>query len=256
MQIKSIYRGARMSAFKAREVTREIQGLPVAAALDILAFTPEESGRPCRKDAQERGRERGEQRTICVPTSSSCRKPSSAKARRSSGFSPRPAAAPARSASAPATSASFYGRDRDQDDAPGESAGKKKHHRSRARRKTRSSGAKPAATAQRENHHTRITMGQKVNPIGYRLAVNRDWRSRWFASPKEFPEFLPAIIKIRLRERQAAPRGGLEDRHRARLEQHSRDDLHGPPRHRHRPQRRGDRKDDRGDRRRCPAASR
>jgi large subunit ribosomal protein L22 len=40
MQIKSIYRGARISAFKAREVTREIQGLPVAAALDLLAFTP------------------------------------------------------------------------------------------------------------------------------------------------------------------------------------------------------------------------
>ncbi|MEZ0257573.1 MAG: 50S ribosomal protein L22 [Chthoniobacter sp.] len=40
MQIKSILRGARISAFKAREVTREIQGLPVAAALDILAFTP------------------------------------------------------------------------------------------------------------------------------------------------------------------------------------------------------------------------
>src|ERR1700761_50846 len=40
MQIKSIYRGARIPAFKAREVTREIQGLPVAAALDLLAFTP------------------------------------------------------------------------------------------------------------------------------------------------------------------------------------------------------------------------
>lgn len=40
MQIKSIYRGARISAFKCREVTREIQGLPVSAALDILAFTP------------------------------------------------------------------------------------------------------------------------------------------------------------------------------------------------------------------------
>lgn len=40
MQIKAIYRGARISAFKAREVTRSIQGLPVAAALDILAFTP------------------------------------------------------------------------------------------------------------------------------------------------------------------------------------------------------------------------
>ena len=43
MQIKSIYRGARISAFKAREVTREIQGLPVVAALDILAFTPKKA---------------------------------------------------------------------------------------------------------------------------------------------------------------------------------------------------------------------
>src|SRR6201996_2428602 len=40
MQIKSTHRGAHISAFKAREVTREIQGLPVAAALDVLAFTP------------------------------------------------------------------------------------------------------------------------------------------------------------------------------------------------------------------------
>ena len=40
-------------------------------------------------------------------------------------------------------------------------------------------------------------MGQKVNPIGFRLAVNRDWRSRWFASPKELPEFLGSDIKIR-----------------------------------------------------------
>lgn len=43
MQIKSIYRGARISAFKCREVTREIQGLPVATALDILAFTPKKA---------------------------------------------------------------------------------------------------------------------------------------------------------------------------------------------------------------------
>ena len=40
-------------------------------------------------------------------------------------------------------------------------------------------------------------MGQKVNPIGYRLALNRDWRSRWFASPKELPEFLHSDLKIR-----------------------------------------------------------
>jgi large subunit ribosomal protein L22 len=39
MQIKSIYRGARISAFKAREVTREIQGLPVAHALDLVMLS-------------------------------------------------------------------------------------------------------------------------------------------------------------------------------------------------------------------------
>ncbi|MES2571356.1 MAG: 50S ribosomal protein L22 [Verrucomicrobiota bacterium] len=43
MQIKSIYRGARISAFKAREVTRAIQGLPVAAALDVVAFSPKKA---------------------------------------------------------------------------------------------------------------------------------------------------------------------------------------------------------------------
>src|SRR6266704_387493 len=40
-------------------------------------------------------------------------------------------------------------------------------------------------------------MGQKTNPIGFRLAVNKDWRSKWFASRKEFPEFLNSDIKIR-----------------------------------------------------------
>ena len=43
MQIKSVYRGARISAFKAREVTREIQGLPVSAALDVVAFSPKKA---------------------------------------------------------------------------------------------------------------------------------------------------------------------------------------------------------------------
>src|SRR5438067_800261 len=40
MNVTSTYRYARISPFKAREVTREIQGLPVAAALDIVAFSP------------------------------------------------------------------------------------------------------------------------------------------------------------------------------------------------------------------------
>jgi len=43
MEIRSIHRYARISPFKAREVTREIQGLPVSAALDVLAFTPKKA---------------------------------------------------------------------------------------------------------------------------------------------------------------------------------------------------------------------
>lgn len=43
MEVRSIYRYARISPFKVREVTREIQGLPVAAALDLLAFTPKKA---------------------------------------------------------------------------------------------------------------------------------------------------------------------------------------------------------------------
>ena len=43
MEIRSTYKYARISPFKVREVTREIQGLRVSAALDLLAFTPKKA---------------------------------------------------------------------------------------------------------------------------------------------------------------------------------------------------------------------
>ena len=43
MEVRSTYRYAKISAFKAREVTREIQGLPVSTALDIVAFSPKKA---------------------------------------------------------------------------------------------------------------------------------------------------------------------------------------------------------------------
>jgi large subunit ribosomal protein L22 len=49
MQVKSIYRNARISAFKAREVTREIQGLPATDALDLLRFVPKKAAPLVRK---------------------------------------------------------------------------------------------------------------------------------------------------------------------------------------------------------------
>ncbi len=40
-------------------------------------------------------------------------------------------------------------------------------------------------------------MGQKVHPNGFRLAVNRDWDSRWYASKKDFPLFVKEDHTIR-----------------------------------------------------------
>ncbi len=42
-------------------------------------------------------------------------------------------------------------------------------------------------------------MGQKVNPIGFRLALNKDWRSRWFADKRDFGKLLKEDIEIRER---------------------------------------------------------
>lgn len=39
-------------------------------------------------------------------------------------------------------------------------------------------------------------MGQKVNPVGLRLGITENWKSRWFAT-KEYPSFLAEDIKIR-----------------------------------------------------------
>ncbi len=40
-------------------------------------------------------------------------------------------------------------------------------------------------------------MGQKVNPIGMRLGVNRTWESRWFAEKGEYAVLLHEDLKIR-----------------------------------------------------------
>ena len=46
-------------------------------------------------------------------------------------------------------------------------------------------------------------MGQKTNPIGFRLAVNRNWQSRWFAPKNEFAKTLHEdyIIREKLMEK-------------------------------------------------------
>jgi small subunit ribosomal protein S3 len=40
-------------------------------------------------------------------------------------------------------------------------------------------------------------MGQKIHPIGFRLAVNKNWGSRWFANSKNFATMLNEDLKVR-----------------------------------------------------------
>jgi small subunit ribosomal protein S3 len=40
-------------------------------------------------------------------------------------------------------------------------------------------------------------MGQKIHPTGFRLAVLRNWTSRWYANSRNFPGMLNEDIKVR-----------------------------------------------------------
>jgi len=40
-------------------------------------------------------------------------------------------------------------------------------------------------------------MGQKIHPTGFRLAVTRNWNSKWFATSKNFPKMLKEDIDVR-----------------------------------------------------------
>ena len=40
-------------------------------------------------------------------------------------------------------------------------------------------------------------MGQKVNPIGIRLGIVKDWTSKWYAGSKDFADYLNMDLKVR-----------------------------------------------------------
>lgn len=40
-------------------------------------------------------------------------------------------------------------------------------------------------------------MGQKVNPIGMRLGINKDWSSRWYADGRDYAKYIVIDMKIR-----------------------------------------------------------
>ncbi|MDX1717336.1 MAG: 30S ribosomal protein S3 [Anderseniella sp.] len=52
-------------------------------------------------------------------------------------------------------------------------------------------------------------MGQKVNPIGFRLGVNRTWDSRWFADGAEYAKLLHEDFRIREYLRENLKQAGI-----------------------------------------------
>ena len=52
-------------------------------------------------------------------------------------------------------------------------------------------------------------MGQKVNPIGLRLGINKGWDSVWYANKKNFGNFLIEDFKIREHIRKTVVNSGV-----------------------------------------------
>ncbi|MGI9514714.1 MAG: 30S ribosomal protein S3 [Anderseniella sp.] len=52
-------------------------------------------------------------------------------------------------------------------------------------------------------------MGQKVNPIGFRLGINRTWDSRWFADGSEYAKLLHEDFRIREYLREKLKQAGI-----------------------------------------------
>lgn len=52
-------------------------------------------------------------------------------------------------------------------------------------------------------------MGQKVNPVGIRLGIVKDWASRWYAPSKEFSDTLCADLKVREYLRKKLAQAGI-----------------------------------------------
>ena len=78
-------------------------------------------------------------------------------------------------------------------------AGTAMHHQAVHAQGARLGGADPQAPLPHQDRFVGriIGMGQKTNPIGLRLAVNKDWRSKWYADKKEFGKLLAEDREIR-----------------------------------------------------------
>jgi len=52
-------------------------------------------------------------------------------------------------------------------------------------------------------------MGQKINPVGLRVQINRTWDSRWYANTKEYGDLLHEDLKIRAFIKEECKQAGV-----------------------------------------------
>lgn len=56
-------------------------------------------------------------------------------------------------------------------------------------------------------------MGQKINPLGFRVGITKDWKSRWFVDNKSFGNFVVEDYKVREYLKKKLSTAGLESIH-------------------------------------------
>ncbi|ERT06413.1 ribosomal protein S3 [Lyngbya aestuarii BL J] len=54
-------------------------------------------------------------------------------------------------------------------------------------------------------------MGQKINPVGFRLGITQEHKSRWFADAKHYPDLLQEDYKIRQYIQKNLSNAGISD---------------------------------------------
>jgi len=160
MEVKAITRNVRMSAQKMREVVRQIQGMNAVQAQAVLAVVPRKSARFVAKTLKS---------ALANAEDLKTNKPeySGLKVEFSAG--------------------------------QGSGGPDSQHPQTDDSESAWLVGADTEAELPYQNRFIGqlIAMGQKTNPIGLRIAVNKDWRSKWYAEKKEFGKLLAEDRKIR-----------------------------------------------------------
>jgi len=90
----------------------------------------------------------------------------------------------------------------------GETAGATKKKAGEPKAAAKKAGATKKRPVRRLESFERKSMGQKVHPYGFRLGVNKPWRSRWF-SERDYSKLLVEDVKLKAELREKLKAAGV-----------------------------------------------